>query len=416
MSRWVYLLGLGLALVALGFGLPKALFWQSEAPARLLCPEPAPLPGGLADQAGKRGFFANPVGGIDAVDLETGKLLWQSQAASRPLLLLGDQLFVQTRTARNQIRITVLDCSRRGERVRQSDPITFLSPQDTQKAKQILFHAKAHLEGGRLRLQWEAITWFRNKKGLSTVGYRPGVALIDLGTGRVEMLPKKALSIPSGPSLDHVPEILRVAAAPYRLPPADIAALQLPAQLDRPTGLQHGHRSLWQSWFTGKVIALLVEEVDFESHALLLLRWDRRTGHYLGTARLKTGFSMTGGVPRPVFCGHGLYLLFYPSLEEYFRRLEENVRRGWGKEMAAGDSPVEVFAVEEGRWSGRITLEAGAKEPLAAGPRLFYTIEGEPQGPPEDRVIARANRIKLPPNCSRAVDFVKGSGLRFSPE
>jgi DNA-directed RNA polymerase specialized sigma24 family protein len=28
----------------------------------------------------------------------------------------------------------------------------------------------------------------------------------------------------------------------------------------------------------------------------------------------------------------------------------------------------------------------------------------------------RANRIKLPPNCSRAVDFVKGSGLRFSPE
>jgi hypothetical protein len=27
-----------------------------------------------------------------------------------------------------------------------------------------------------------------------------------------------------------------------------------------------------------------------------------------------------------------------------------------------------------------------------------------------------SNRIKLPPNCSRAVDFVKGSDLRFSPE
>ena len=49
------------------------------------------LPGpGVADPAGKVGFFPSTTGGIDALDLANGKLLWTSKDANRPLLAAGN--------------------------------------------------------------------------------------------------------------------------------------------------------------------------------------------------------------------------------------------------------------------------------------------------------------------------------------
>ena len=53
------------------------------------------------------------------------------------------------------------------------------------------------------------------------------------------------------------------------------------------------------------------------------------------------------------------------------------------------NSPVEVFGVDSGYWKHHVTLEAEAKEPLAAGPRLFYAMEGLTQGEPEDQIVSR---------------------------
>ena len=39
------------------------------------------LPGGVADAEGKTGYLANPQGGIDAVNLKTGKLLWDTSSS-----------------------------------------------------------------------------------------------------------------------------------------------------------------------------------------------------------------------------------------------------------------------------------------------------------------------------------------------
>ena len=58
-------------------------------------PKPVPpviLPGGgVADPAGRSGFFPNTTGGIDALDLASGKLLWQSKDGQGPLLATADR-------------------------------------------------------------------------------------------------------------------------------------------------------------------------------------------------------------------------------------------------------------------------------------------------------------------------------------
>src|ERR1019366_7100571 len=83
---------------------------------------PRHLPGGgVADPAGKTGFVPNPSGGIDALDLATGKLLWSSKDANRPLFATADRLFAQAGSL-NEIRVFVLD-TKEGKRVVESAPI-----------------------------------------------------------------------------------------------------------------------------------------------------------------------------------------------------------------------------------------------------------------------------------------------------
>jgi hypothetical protein len=56
---------------------------------------PVVLPGGgIANPAGKIGYFPSTTGGIDAVDLTSGKLIWESKEANRPLLATDKHLHV----------------------------------------------------------------------------------------------------------------------------------------------------------------------------------------------------------------------------------------------------------------------------------------------------------------------------------
>src|SRR5205823_4768852 len=66
---------------------------------------PVLLPCGVADAAGRTGYLSNPGGGIDAVDLLTGDLLWKSDEAQRPLLVVGGRLYAQAGLKRNRIRV-----------------------------------------------------------------------------------------------------------------------------------------------------------------------------------------------------------------------------------------------------------------------------------------------------------------------
>jgi hypothetical protein len=53
------------------------------------------FPGVTADSASERLYLMNPQGGIDAIGLASGNLLWTSRAAHKPLAVFDDRLAAQ---------------------------------------------------------------------------------------------------------------------------------------------------------------------------------------------------------------------------------------------------------------------------------------------------------------------------------
>jgi hypothetical protein len=166
-------------------------------------PEPAvgsvPLPAGLTDAARRTGFSGNAFGGIDAVDLTTGELLWRNNEAGRPLLIDGGRLYAQAGTRRNRLRVLAFDLARRGECVFESDPVVFPGWVVTGEAPGRSFRAGWRLEDGRLLLDWEAEAW--SDGGGRSPGlafplrkHAAGLVRIDLDGGPVELLPAVRLT------------------------------------------------------------------------------------------------------------------------------------------------------------------------------------------------------------------------------
>jgi hypothetical protein len=186
--------------VALMFALSSAAFVRSQEKKKFT---PATLmPGaGVADPAAKVGFFPNTTGGIDALDLANGKLLWTSKDAHRPLLASADRLFAQKNLDKpNQIRVVILDSTREGKRVLESETITLPDWVSVTVAYGRSYRSNARLDMNVLFLSWEARAFYAG-------GARPtpeiekaarkeasGVLRIDLTTGKFEQLDKDKIA------------------------------------------------------------------------------------------------------------------------------------------------------------------------------------------------------------------------------
>src|SRR5215472_9076676 len=74
------------------------------------------FPGGIADPVANIAFVTNTAGGIDAIDLNKGELLWDTKDAARPLAVVGKKLAVQVPIAgkANEVRIFLLDSAAKG--------------------------------------------------------------------------------------------------------------------------------------------------------------------------------------------------------------------------------------------------------------------------------------------------------------
>ena len=152
------------------------------------------LPGkGLADAAGKTGFFPNTRGGIDALDLATGKVLWSSKDANLPLITAGTHLYA-IKGSGNQLRVIKLDTSKDGERVFESPAIPLPAWASVDTAYGRRFRSSVRLDANGLFLIWEADAFYaggaapppevlkRERK------QEKGVARIDTKTGMIEAL------------------------------------------------------------------------------------------------------------------------------------------------------------------------------------------------------------------------------------
>lgn len=124
---------------------------------------PRQLPGGgVADAAGKWGYVPNPAGGIDALDLTSGKLLWSSPDANHPLLAIDGRLFARKHDPAkpNVVRVVVLDAAQNGKRVLESQAITFPDWVSIGVSHGRTFRDSARFESGQLSLIWDATAFY----------------------------------------------------------------------------------------------------------------------------------------------------------------------------------------------------------------------------------------------------------------
>jgi hypothetical protein len=312
------------------------------------------LPGGVADLAGRTGFVANASGGIDAIDLVTGELLWQTAEAQRPLVAGGDRLFAHTVGKDNQLRVLACDVTRRGAVLLKSPPLTlpdWVVPCDGPGRS---FTTHCCLEKDHLVLLWEAKSW---PTGVKTGERRQatGACRIAVTNGQVQQLE----------------------------PPA--AGPHPPPELDKLT-------SRWQGRSADQFKAVVLEEEGLQQK-LLLRTWDS-AGNPVGS-------------PRELLRGQRLLVL--PTVDERFLCIrdassspdtrsseDDRLRFGWT-----------VVSVATGEAVERAPFVPGTQAIALQAPRLYVLVSGPVRGP--------IDRPFVPPRLLQAIDLKTGKRIWERP-
>ncbi|HEY7428457.1 MAG TPA: hypothetical protein VH682_29765 [Gemmataceae bacterium] len=326
---------------------------------------PLLLPAGIADPTGHTGYFASANGGIDAIDLATGKVLWQTHEAQRPLLLDGEYLLAQAGVKRNRLRILRLDRTS-GECDLESDPVVFPAWVVTGEAHGRSFSAHWHLGKHQLILDWEASAWHVGKtqptpqEEADARKHASGVVVIDLRTGQIEVrLAEKKTTQP---------------------PPA------LPEHLENKTLRWQG--LVGQQW---KVLAL--EERNGQQR-FVLYSWDREKEEEQEAKELL----------------HGKRLVARATLDERVLCLRE---ASPGSEEQGSLMPRKepswwwLFSVQTGKWIGRVRDEAGMHAFVVLGKHVFYLVPGQMRGP--------LDQPNIQPRTLKAIDLSSGKKLWERP-
>ena len=174
--------------------------------------DPAPgvtVIGGVADPPNKVAYLSDPVAGVVAVDIDSGKLKWESKEAACPVAALGKQIYALAaeKGKRNAFRVVTLDAGEKGKAVKKSDPVTLPDWADVGDANDRFlppktFHCKAELAGGSLTIRWQASSHPVRKFGF-------GEARIDLATGKVTTAPGKEIPFERPKHSDEVMRVIR---------------------------------------------------------------------------------------------------------------------------------------------------------------------------------------------------------------
>jgi hypothetical protein len=232
----------------------------------LLLPAPpgagTPFLGGVLDTTGRAAFLGGP-SGLEAINLSTGDRLWRTQAAHRPLLVVGDRLYALTLYPDHRLTVVSLDLTARGV-VRWRADITSLprwvitrEADNSSEEIESSFQTNWQLVRRTLHLEWHATV-----RPIAGPGKQDrGRLLIDLDNGRVESA-EAALLSPRSTS-------------------------ELSPQLEK--------RAVRWKWQTGEqLLAVVQEPLVCESdtdrlHRLVLCAWDLRTGKALLSRELLRG-------------------------------------------------------------------------------------------------------------------------------
>jgi hypothetical protein len=302
-----------------------------------------PIPGGVADSAGKVAFVTGETGAIEALDCESGKVLWTSKDATKPLAVMGKKLIAQVAEKRkaNAVRIVVLDGAQEGKKLLESDAITFPDWVSTGLTHGRSFASSAAFDKNDLLFKWDARSWYaggaRPTPEIEKAARREahGVARVNLETGKVEMLAD-----------DKVPTLTP----------------KLPKELENEKSQQYWTGSDWKTTplqAGNTFAALILEDNDGK---LSLKRWDA-SGKALETVEL-----MKGNALWPMLSMDGRHLFVHQSLVK--------------EQLPEGDYAWCVFSLETGKQVAKLPYEGSAGGVAVVGERALLMTTGQRKGPP----------------------------------
>ena len=350
-------------------------FWATGACAAP-APDPlvrsVPVPGGVADADGKIGYVVNDKGGINALDLESGKILWTHDGPARPLVAFDKKLAIQVpvKDKQNQVRIEILDTAAKGKRLRESDAVVFPDWASTGLMHGRSFASSASVQGGTLYLKWEAHASYAGGAPPTEEILKAakkdadGVAAVSLESGKVELLGKD-----KEPKVDE---------------------LKLSDELAKITSQQYFTGSDWvqRPIIVGGTLAALSQENATDGKIKLTLkRWDIATGKAKDSVELITGKELFLIVP-----GGGTHLFVHQALPK--------------DKLPDGDYAWWIFSLETGKSVGKIAFEQ-TMELVVVGPRVLYAVNGAGKGLPPGTFEQ--------PRTLKAVDLKSGKALWESP-
>jgi hypothetical protein len=323
------------------------------------------LPGGITDSAGHIGYFASADERIEAIDLASGKVLWQTHEAQRPLLMDGDHLLAQAGTRRNRLRILRLDVKNYGHCDFESDALVLPAWAVTGEAYGHSFVTQWRLDKHQLVLDWEASAWYVGRtpptpeEAAAARKDSRGIARFDLRTGQIEVLPAGAK-----PATTPAP---------------------LPEQLEKKA--LRWQKIVGQQW---KVLAL---EEEKGNQCLVLHSWDRQRD--------------TEEQPKELL--RGKRLLVRTTLDEQILCLREaNPGPDEQTSLSHKKQPMWwLFSVDTGKPLGRIPDEAGMNSILVLGKRVLYLVPGTLRG--------ALDQPNVQPQLLRVVDLSSGKKLWERP-
>jgi hypothetical protein len=333
---------------------------------------PVALPVGIADAAGKTGFLPNASGGIDAVNLENGELLWDTKLANRPLVAFEQKLaaYAPVEGKANQVRVLVFDGKEKGKKVAESDPVELPEWVATGLTHGRSFHATGKLVKGELHLAWEARAWYAG-------GARPtreieerarkhaaGVAVVNLESGKVTMKDAEKADTP-----------------------------KIPAELEKVTSSQY---FTGKDWLTKPIVAgntlaaLEVKDLGMQKQKMTLKRWDLATGKELPAKELLESKALWSRVQED-----GRYLFVHPALVK--------------EQLPEGDYAWFIFSLETGERVSKIPFGEGGNEMSIAGGRLYQIVAKPGKGP--GRPGLPGGPFQPQPRLLRAFDLKTGKQL-----
>ena len=335
--------------------------------------EPTYLPAGVSDFAGTLGCLRSPEGGVDAVDLKSGRSLWRSDARARPLLVTGGRAFLLEESAKQPLRL-VVRTAQDGRQVRAYDLASLALPpwaslSEQREARQWTeFEAAARLMGDRLEIHY--IVTRRQVSGMAGPGAAAqveGVALVALDSGRIA----GQIGPPSPPPLvsEPAPPMAGVRFVALHARPADARIVLGGPPANAGTALIAGERRM-------------AFELSRDAKTVLVHRWSYAGGSREPVLRLEHG-QPTDAVWVTLDRRH--VLLRRASDQRFYDLYSLDSAKSEGKLEA----PVDVAVVgQRVYWTtreskGRLVLAASN---LEAGRKLWRHTVRRAEGPPGEPI------------------------------